>query len=227
MEDLARVALAYFIAAFLHWWFAIVLGVMGAISVVEGLRDKKIPIPLWARIAFALAVLVIAQFLAYSDLRIESTRTEKQLTEEIKTLSGSSAAKDKRIAVLEERLENARQPIITPQVRPPQLEGLRFTEKQISSPHVGAPYGLSVTIQTDTTMQPTRLRVECDGVISRGNFSFSGGSVTMMRTSGVLQNQPNVFELSFEFPPFTPERPIIVTLFSARTIHARRVERVH
>lgn len=68
MAKLARALSEYFIAAFWHRWFGIVLAILGVISVVEWFVGKAVLIPLWAKISVAVIALIVAPFLAWREL---------------------------------------------------------------------------------------------------------------------------------------------------------------
>ncbi len=74
ISEFTRILIDYLSAAFLHWWFVIVLAALGLISLVEWISRKTIPIPLWAKISFLLVVVSIVQFLAYYDLKVKSAQ---------------------------------------------------------------------------------------------------------------------------------------------------------
>jgi hypothetical protein len=88
-----------------------------------------------------------------------------------------------------------------------------------------AKYGLQVTISTDVMSQPTALMVECDGDIEDGDF-FVAGQLLMMGMGYGVQQDKRRFALKFSFPPFTPQSPIVLTLFSKTEIRVIAVRRI-
>ena len=72
---------------------------------------------------------------------------------------------------------------------------------------------MQVIIQTDVAMQPVGLEIDTTAPIVEGNFFVAGSSVIMSKGT-VLGTNRNSFLLSFKYPPFVPESPIIVTIES-------------
>lgn len=48
----------------------------------------------------------------------------------------------------------------------------------------------------------------------------------MMVRMGIVNEHPDLFLISWESPPFTPQRPIVATLFSKKSIKAIKIERI-
>lgn len=109
-------------------------------------------------------------------------------------------------------------------VEPPILVGLRYTQKRTTSTNQELPYGQEITIQTDKVMQPTKLVVICDGKIGYGEFHLAVDAVYIKSKSGLAEGHPEAFLVYFESPPFSPQTPLIVTLFSKQAIKAIKVE---
>jgi hypothetical protein len=108
---------------------------------------------------------------------------------------------------------------------PAVVERLRFTQRRAPSNKPETPYGLQVIIQTDTASQPTGLRVECDGGISEGRF-FVAGQPAMIAVGQRLSEDRKAFLLSFRYPTFAPDAPVVVTLLSKGDIHVTKVEQI-
>lgn len=106
----------------------------------------------------------------------------------------------------------------------PPIKKLAFVSEEISSPSEKQPYGLRVTIQTNTPINPVHLKVECDGRISEAHVSFAGPTSVMFNKMTTISN--DIFEFSFAMPPFTPQTPLIVTLFSRTRIQVQKVSEV-
>lgn len=106
----------------------------------------------------------------------------------------------------------------------PTVEKINYTSDVISSQREDLPYGLQLTIQTNVVIEPTNLRVECDGPIGWADFDLaSTGSVSTSILRGVQTAiRGNTYAFSFD-DAFRPQRPIIVTLFSATKISVMRV----
>jgi hypothetical protein len=77
-------------------------------------------------------------------------------------------------------------------------------------------------------IQPVSIVFECSEVIEHGAVAFSGDEVEMFikTRSGVLVNNNKMYLASFESPPFVPEKPMIVTLWSKGPIKVGRFGQV-
>ncbi len=107
----------------------------------------------------------------------------------------------------------------------PQIEHIRFFEHPLTSQDPQIPYVMSVTLQTDTTVQPTHLRVECDGPLAKVDLPEP---VRLFEYSyGIASDDPNAADIQFTYPAFSPEQIIRVVLFSKQPIRVRRIRRVY
>jgi hypothetical protein len=105
----------------------------------------------------------------------------------------------------------------------PVREHIIHTERSVPAPAGGPSYATQVVIQTDSSSQPTRIRIEADRPIDKGNF-FIVGQPVMMNVRTIVQG--NAFIFSFGYPAFTAETPIVVTLLSNNPIAVKSVKRV-
>jgi hypothetical protein len=64
--------------------------------------------------------------------------------------------------------------------------------------------------------------IACNGDISDGSFFVAGQAVLMTVASGV-QTDRRQFYLSFRYPAFTPDSPIVVTLLSKNDVAVTKV----
>lgn len=112
----------------------------------------------------------------------------------------------------------------TPQEPHPLIKKLAFVSEEVSSPSEKQPYGLRVTIQTNTPINPVHLKVECDGRISEGHVKFARLISVMSGKMTTIRN--DIFEFSFTMPPFTPQTPLVVTLFSRTRIQVQKISEV-
>lgn len=78
MRRFVRIARDYALAAFWHWWVAIVLGVLTVIQTIEWFADITLLIPLWAKLVFVFIAFTIAQFLAYYELRVKTEQRQEE-----------------------------------------------------------------------------------------------------------------------------------------------------
>lgn len=94
---------------------------------------------------------------------------------------------------------------------------LRFTERRVPSDDSALPYGLQVVVQTDVATQPTALTLRFDGPIGHGDFFVTGQPVRMNVETGIGPDGKS-FGLSFGFPAWTPETPVVVTVRSKEPV---------
>lgn len=121
----------------------------------------------------------------------------------------------------------AQHPIPTPTATPTEPAAiqseLRASQKRVDSQYPEAPYGLQVIIQTNVPIQPTGLLVHCNGEIYKGQFFVAGQPVMMSVGEGWKGSD---YQLQFGSPPFTPQSPVVVTLFSKSPIKVIGVNRI-
>ena len=68
--------------------------------------------------------------------------------------------------------------------------------------------------------------IECDGDIEDGTFFIAGQSVIMGMAYGVQPDKKH-FYFRFQYPAFTPESPIVVTLESKSDIRVVSVNKAN
>jgi hypothetical protein len=102
----------------------------------------------------------------------------------------------------------------------PQVLKLSFVTETIPSSKQDFPYALKVVVQTNMPIAPTHIRVIANGEIGHGDFGFDGPA---MITNIRYGHQENIFELFFESPPVTPQRPLIVFLWSKTKINVDNI----
>lgn len=103
--------------------------------------------------------------------------------------------------------------------------GLRITEqKEITSLYLGEKYALQVTIETDKTIQPVHLRVQCDGPLVR--VDLREPQRLFQYSYGVVPGEPDVAEVTFNFPPMDRDRPVVLALIADKKIKATAVRNV-
>jgi len=111
------------------------------------------------------------------------------------------------------------------QPQPKPLEEVRVSTEGISSPFPEAPYGLALTLQATVPISPIHFVVECDETIHQASFRFSGMASMVVGVRETLA--ANKYEFYAESPPLTPQRPLIVSLFSRKPIRPRSVTRLY
>ncbi len=126
--------------------------------------------------------------------------------------------------------KQAKPPVVQPSVTPPKpIEQILMSTEEISSPDASLPYGIAVTLQTTVPISPTHIRLRCSGSIGKARVSFApSGSVS---TSIMFNKQTivkgNTFEFSFDQPAFTPQRPLLIKIFSAFKIEPTSIKRIY
>jgi hypothetical protein len=98
----------------------------------------------------------------------------------------------------------------------PQAVHVRLaSQEQIVSVREGYPYGLKVVLQTDLQIQPVAILLECDGVVGEAVYGPQGGGMIFNATDGMLEGlSDNWYAISWDTPAFTPDKPVIITLYS-------------
>ncbi len=112
-----------------------------------------------------------------------------------------------------------------PQLPPPIVEHIRYTESRIASNDPNAPYGLQAIIQTDTAIQPVGFKISCDGEIAEGDFFVVGQSAMMGVAKGFSQDKKS-FLFSFQYPQVKPETPVVVKLQARTDIRVTKIEQI-
>lgn len=109
---------------------------------------------------------------------------------------------------------------------PPVVRHIRYTERRTPSDKPQFPYALQVIVQTDVSIQPVALEIECEDEVNDLSFFVASQSVYFTVSQGFGGPKHNVAFLRFTFPPLTPESPLVVTLFSKKDIRVLGVKRV-
>lgn len=111
--------------------------------------------------------------------------------------------------------ETALQPL------PPPVQDMRIVSQDwIPSTNPQFRYELKVVVQTNVPIHPVSIAFVCDNEISEGSVAFAGdqGEMFVKVRSGVLVANKKVYLASFEEPTFTPEKNMVVLLFSTEPI---------
>lgn len=160
--------------------------------------------------------------------RARDTR-ERGLQEDLhRSLANEDELKQQVTELAHQQIERAPARAVIPQaVQSAAIEGarggsalaaaasLRLSEERVASTDAGAPYGLRVILQTDSSISNPDFVLLCEGDIKRANFFVVGQPVMMAMRQGTLANGCGL-RLSFSFPEFTPESPISVMVYSDR-----------
>ena len=104
---------------------------------------------------------------------------------------------------------------------------VRVTEQKeiIPSPRPEEKHALQVTVEATKTIQPVHLRLQCNGPL---HAVFLREPEFLVKYSyGVVPSEPDVAEVTFDFPPMDKDRPAVVLLFSnepVKVINVRNVQ---
>ncbi len=103
-------------------------------------------------------------------------------------------------------------------IAPPSVQDIRITEpKLIPSTGKEYPYELQASIQTNVTIQPITLFIECDVPLKDGDFILPY-TQPWVGSHEVIKDHPNIFGLRLSQPAFRPVEPIIIHLYSMQPI---------
>jgi len=117
------------------------------------------------------------------------------------------------------------QPTKPPKEVPPPaiVEHLAHTERRVASDKPDLPYALQIVLQTDQVRSNPGLEIDFDGVIGDGNFFVAGQAVMMAVQYGLTQDRKG-FILRFGYPSWTPESPIVVTIYSKDAVQVTAIK---
>ncbi|MCH6554092.1 MAG: hypothetical protein IH793_08045 [Acidobacteria bacterium] len=76
MRGFPRFLWEYIVASYVRWWFGSVTAGITLITTYEWLTTTTVPIPIWARLSFGGAALLIAPFFAYRELAEKLARVQ-------------------------------------------------------------------------------------------------------------------------------------------------------
>ena len=109
----------------------------------------------------------------------------------------------------------------------PTIENTRLIQRPTISDDPKFPYGLQVIIQSNVTIQPFGVALECDKEVGKVNFFIAGQAVNMSMMTDIVGPQKNIALLRFGFPPLTPESSLIVTLLSKTQIRVVKASKLN
>lgn len=110
------------------------------------------------------------------------------------------------------------------EVLPPAIvEHIVHTERRVASDRPDLPYALQVVLQTDQVRSNPALQIDFDGVIGDGKFFVAGQAVMMSVQFGLTQDREG-FYLSFGYPTWTPESPVIVIIYSKEAVQITAIK---
>jgi hypothetical protein len=92
----------------------------------------------------------------------------------------------------------------------------QFDQRQIASSNPQLPFSLEITILTDQLIEKPAFAVTCNGPIAEGDAGVGAGLYTM--TEKLITDDKRTFAFRWETPPFTPDAPLRIILFSKTAI---------
>jgi len=103
---------------------------------------------------------------------------------------------------------------------PPPVAALHIVaQRRITSTVEGAPYGLEVAIQTSVTLDSVTINLICSGPVVSASIvpgaDYTGIAAT---NAGVAPGYDNIVIAYMKSPPFIPDRPLIVRMYSRAPI---------
>lgn len=118
----------------------------------------------------------------------------KHLTEAIKEL------KIKMAGMVPPKIEKPLPPPPQPELPPPIVEHIKYIQRRTPSNKPEFPYGLQIIVQTDITLQPLALAIECDGEINEFEFFVGAQMAYMSVYKDIIGPKKNIAILKFAFP---------------------------
>ena len=112
---------------------------------------------------------------------------------------------------------------------PPPIQDMRIVSQEwVPSTNPKFTYQLKVVVQTNVRIQPVSIVFICNNEIADGGVWFAGdqGVMFTMVRNGVLIANRKAYLASFDQPAFTPEKNMIVTLFSNEPIKVQSFQQV-
>jgi len=103
------------------------------------------------------------------------------------------------------------------------IEKLIYSVQSVSSYKPEFPFAIQITIQTNVQINSPRIHIECDDTIYYNRAKFINSSNIFGRKHFFNGNLDTFY---CDFPPLTPQNPLIITLFSKRKINVLNVTRI-
>lgn len=181
---------------FLAWILAVV-GIAISEQLLRASRQRKI-------IVVTLSALILGFILLLIDFWMVNKKAELD----------KKAEQEKQVAQTQQPL----QPVQTPDFP---VEKFSFAVESIPSPHEEYPFGLLLTIQSTTKIEPVHFQVICSGKIGKATAGIGFGAYFNTST----HTKDNIHEFRWESPALTPQKPVQVRIFSAQKIQVLKVIR--
>lgn len=216
-----------------HWGSLLTGGAIAvAILFIEHWTKKNIT---WRTFLYAVgAAMFMSCFLAWNDEHhnAEVLKAEKsQLSSDKVVLQLRLDDKQSEIDGLRDEL--TKRPPPGPSSRasfeePLTKGGIIINSRNFPSADSEAPYGLEITIQAKSEIQPTKLLLDFDHRIEREHASWKLSGTSPQEASFIIGTgepplAPNQYFVGFSQPAFLPKTPVVVTVLSKTPLHLKRI----
>ena len=159
-------------------------------------------------------------------LRDDAAAGFEKLTSAINGLRSSGTKKGSSAPVEKPVISEPPKPEQQITLGPAIVQHLQVSQRRAVSNKSDVPYAIQVILQTDVPTQPTAFLIECNADIEEGKF-FVTNQPVMMGVGFGVQADKKKFYFRFNFPSFTPESPIVVTLTSKSDIRVVAVNKAN
>ena len=199
------------------WRLAVPLlvGAMGISGFVEGLHQKGV----FQGQIQSLSTGVLSEA-TKGDINSLTTHIDDGFTRVVDAITNLSA-----ICKAPSRPQAQVPPPPTP-LPPPILQNAHFAARRVPSTKPESPYALQVVVQTDIPVEGAALEIDFDQPIDDGDFFVAGQAVMMSVRKGITADHKG-FVFSFGFPSWTPEHPIVVTVYSKQPAQVAGIKMLH
>jgi hypothetical protein len=99
------------------------------------------------------------------------------------------------------------------------------SEKEVASANPELPWGLEVTLVSDEDVSPVALTIKFSGEVGKF-YASAPGNMVQEQQGGILVSKPDTILMQWQSPPFTPQQPIIVTVYSKLSLKAKKIESI-
>ena len=182
-----------------NWWFVAVGSVVAVIKAIEWFRGKQFAIPARWRVALALGVLLIAEFMAYMDLRLRTSREERDSVAKVSALQGAMEILRATIAEKDRKITDLQKPQVG--TKPgwvadlPFSNGDNFTE---INGQEGRRHGVFMLVSPAEAIRPPHtLRLEFNRAVQIGKVFIDQQNAYDLKW---IQNAPTEIEITFSGP---------------------------
>lgn len=182
-----------------NWWFITIGSVVAVIKAIEWFRGKPFAIPPKWRIGLAFGALLIAEFLAYRDLRLRTSWEERENHAKISALEGAAEVLRTTITEKDRKIADLQNPQVGTKPRwvadLPFSNGDNFTE---INGQEGRRHGVFMLVSPAEAIRPPHaLRLEFNRAVQIGKVSIDQQNAYDLKW---IQNAPTEIEITFSGP---------------------------